>query len=137
MFGKLIEQVRQKSVIPMIGDGSQIQFLVHNADLCAFIERYATGDLKIEPTILTAANGQPWPFKKLLLEMARAFGKRPKFIPLPWRLIWLALKSAELGGVRLNFRSDSLVSLMNQNPAPDFSPNAKVGLVCRPFEFKI
>lgn len=137
MFGKLVEQVRQKSVIPMIGDGSQIQFLVHNEDLCAFIERYADGEIKIEPTILTAANEQPWPFKQLLLEMARAFGTRSKFIPLPWRLIWLALKSAEVCGVRLNFRSDSLVSLMNQNPAPDFSPNTKVGLVCRPFEFKI
>src|SRR6185312_9740587 len=38
MFGKLVEQIRKKSVIPMIGDGSQIQFLVHNEDLCAFIE---------------------------------------------------------------------------------------------------
>ena len=37
MFGKLTTQVRKSSVIPMIGDGSQIQFLVHNGDLCAFI----------------------------------------------------------------------------------------------------
>ena len=33
MFGKLTAQVRQSSVIPLIGDGSQIQFLVHNEDL--------------------------------------------------------------------------------------------------------
>jgi nucleoside-diphosphate-sugar epimerase len=133
MFGKLVEQVQKKSVIPLIGDGSQIQFLVHNEDLCAFIERYANGEIKIEPGILTAANEQPWPFKQLLLEMAKAFGKNPKFIPLPWRLVWLALKSAEVCGVRLNFRSDSLVSLQNQNPSPDFSGNADVGLNCRRF----
>jgi hypothetical protein len=38
--------------------------------------------------------------------------------------------------LRLNFRSDSLVSLMYQNPAPDFSANAGVGLVCRPFDIQ-
>jgi nucleoside-diphosphate-sugar epimerase len=136
MFGKLAAQVRKSSVIPMIGDGSQIQFLVHNEDLCAFIEKFATGEVETGTKILTAANNQPWPFKKLLLEIARALGKNPKFIPLPWRLVWAGLKSAERCGLKLNFRSDSLVSLMYQNPAPDFSANSKVGLVCRPFEIE-
>jgi nucleoside-diphosphate-sugar epimerase len=136
MFGKLAAQIRNSSVIPMIGDGSQIQFLVHNEDLSAFIEQFAAGKIQITPTILSAANTQPWPFKKLLLEIARGLGKKPKFIPLPWRLVWLGLKSAEVCGLRLNFRSDSLVSLMNQNPAVDFSANAKAGLICRPFEIE-
>ena len=136
MFGKLTAQVRKSTVIPMIGDGSQIQFLVHNEDLSAFIERCANGEIKIIPRILTAANEQPWPFKKLLLEIARALKRKPKFIPLPWRLIWAGLKSAEMCGLRLNFRSDSLVSLMNQNPKPDFSANSQAGLVCRPFEIE-
>ncbi len=134
MFGKLAAQVKKSSVIPMIGDGSQIQFLVHEEDLCTFIARYAGGEVEISPQILTAANGQPWPFKLLLLEIARGLGKKPKFIPLPWRLVWAGLKSAELCGLKLNFRSDSLVSLMYQNPQPDFSANAGVGLACRPFE---
>lgn len=136
MFGKLAAQVRKSSVIPMIGDGSQIQFLVHNEDLSVFVERCAGGDVKIVPRILTAASEQPWAFKQLLLEIARALDKRPKFIPLPWRLVWLGLKSAETCGLRLNFRSDSLVSLMYQNPKPDFSANSQVGLICRPFEIE-
>lgn len=136
MFGKLSAQIKKSSVIPMIGDGSQIQFLVHNEDLCAFAEKFCAGQIELPPQILTAANEQPWPFKKLLLEIARAQDKKVKFIPLPWRLVWLGLKSAEVCGLRLNFRSDSLVSLMNQNPAPDFSPNKKVGLICRPFEIE-
>jgi nucleoside-diphosphate-sugar epimerase len=136
MFGKLAAQVRKASLIPMIGDGSQIQFLVHNEDLTAFIERCASGQLKVSPQILTAANEQPWAFKQLLLEIARALGKKPKFIPLPWRLVWAGLKSAELCGLKLNFRSDSLVSLMYQNPRPDFSPNKAAGLTCRPFQIE-
>jgi nucleoside-diphosphate-sugar epimerase len=138
MFGRLAAQVHQSSVIPLIGDGSQIQFLVHNEDLSEFIERYANGEINggrpQGPQILTAANEQPWPFKRLLLEIARALDKKPKFIPLPWRLVWLGLKSAELCGLKLNFRSDSLVSLMHQNPAPDFSANAAAGMVCRRFQ---
>jgi nucleoside-diphosphate-sugar epimerase len=136
MFGKLAAQVRKSSVIPMIGDGSQIQFLVHNEDLSTFIERYAGGEIKIAPGILTAANEQPWAFKQLLLEIARALDKKPKFIPLPWRFVWTGLKTAELCGLKLNFRSDSLVSLMYQNSRPDFSANPKVGLNCRSFEIQ-
>jgi nucleoside-diphosphate-sugar epimerase len=132
MFGKLVAQIRKASVIPLIGDGSQIQFLVHHEDLCAFIEKISTGQISPGPQIFTAANAQPWPFKQLLLAIARGLKKKVTFVPLPWRLVWLGLKSAETCGLRLNFRSDSLVSLMHQNPAPDFSPNAAAGLVCRP-----
>jgi hypothetical protein len=64
----------------------------------------------------------------------RGLDKKVRFISLPWRLVWAGLKTAEACGLRLNFRSDSLVSLMHQNPAPDFSPNAAAGLICRPFE---
>ncbi|HEY4415422.1 MAG TPA: NAD-dependent epimerase/dehydratase family protein [Verrucomicrobiae bacterium] len=134
MFGKLTTQVRQSTIIPMIGGGSQIQYLVHQEDLSNFIEDCASRAGRISPRILTAANEQPWAFKRLLQEIARALGKNPKFVPLPWRLVWAGLKSAELCGVRLNFRSDSLVSLMYQNPNPDFSLNAEAGLICRPFE---
>jgi len=134
MFGRLAEQVRKSNVIPLIGDGSQIQFLVHEEDLSGFVEPYCAGKTTPALKLYTAAHAEPWPFKKLLLAIARGLGRQPKFIPLPWRFIWLGLKSAETLGVRLNFRSDSLVSLMYQNPRPDFSPNAAAGLVCRPFD---
>jgi nucleoside-diphosphate-sugar epimerase len=136
MFGRLVGQVRQSSVQPIFGGGSQIQFLVHNEDLAVFIEKFTAGKIPAGPPLLSAAHAQPWPFKSLLLEIARGLDKKIRFIPLPWRLVWAGLKSAETCGLRLNFRSDSLVSLMHQNPNPDFSPNAQAGLVCRPFEIE-
>lgn len=136
MFGKLAEKTKKSSLMPMIGSGSQIQYLVHNEDLCAFIEKFASGAVETQPRIVTAAHEHPWRFKDLIRQVAGAQGKKPAFIPVPWRAVWLALKSAELCGLRLNFRSDSLVSLMYQNPAPDFSPNAGLGLVCRPFNIQ-
>jgi nucleoside-diphosphate-sugar epimerase len=136
MFGKLVAQVRRSSVIPMIGDGSQIQFLVHNEDLCSFIERCADDEIKIAPRIFMAANERPWAFKELLLEIARGQNKKIKFVPLPWRFVWAGLKAAEMAGLKLNFRSDGLISLMHQNPRPDFSANAAAGLACRPFQIE-
>jgi nucleoside-diphosphate-sugar epimerase len=135
MFGKLTAQVRQSSVIPMITAGAHIQ-LVHNEDLSAFIGRYAGGETKTFPFVLTAAHEQRWAFRALLLEIARRLGKKIKFVPIPWRLVWAGLKSAEACGLRLKFRSDSLVSLMYQNPNPDLSPNAAAGLACRPLQIE-
>ena len=134
MFGKLTDQVRNASWIPLIGDGSQVQFLVHHEDLCTIVEFSASGSVTISTKVITAANSTPWSFKELLLEIARRFNKNIKFVPLPWRLVWMGLKSAEICGLRLNFRSDSLVSLMHQNHAPDFSTNYDYGLACRPLE---
>jgi nucleoside-diphosphate-sugar epimerase len=136
MFGKLVAQVRKSSVIPLMGDGSQVQFLVHHEDLAAFIEKFTAGEIEIAPGVLTAAHDRPWLFRQLLSEIARGLDKKIKFVPLPWGLVWAGLKTAEVCGLRLNFRSDSLASLMHQNPKPDFSPNAAAGLICRPFEIQ-
>jgi nucleoside-diphosphate-sugar epimerase len=133
MFGRLSAKIRRSSVVPLAGSGSQIQFLVHSDDLCAFVEKFGAGNVDTPPRVVTAAHERPWPFKELVREIARSADKKPMFIPLPWRAVWLALKSAELCGLKMNFRSDSLVSLMYQNPTPDFSPNPALGLLCRPF----
>jgi hypothetical protein len=45
----------------------------------------------------------------------------------------MVLRCLELGGVRLSFRSDSLLSLVNQNPDPDFSATHGLGLALRTF----
>jgi nucleoside-diphosphate-sugar epimerase len=136
MFGKLINQVRHAPFIPLMGDGSQIQYLLHLEDLARFLEQHASQSSEIFPNILTAANERPWPFKELLQEIGRRVNKTPKFVKAPWKMLWLALKSAETCGLRLNFRSDSLVSLMHQNPFPDFSPNAALGLACRSLDLQ-
>jgi nucleoside-diphosphate-sugar epimerase len=135
MFGKLAAQVRKSPVIPMICGGAHLH-LVHDEDLSAFIGRYAGGETKSFPFVLTAAHERRWAFRELLLEIARGLGKKIKFVPLPWRLAWAGLKSAEACGLKLNFRSDSLVSLMHQNPHPDLSPNAEAGLACRPLQIE-
>ena len=135
MFGKLSEKLKKSSIVPVVG-GSQVQYLVHNEDLSAFIEKFASGNVEIPPRILTAANEKPWPFKQLIIEIARAQGKKPMLISVPWRLVWLVLKTAEACGLKLNFRSDNLIGFIYQIRAPDFSAHARFGLACRPFDIQ-
>ena len=51
-----------------------------------------------------------------------------RFIKVPWRPVWLVIKGCELLHVPLKFRSDSLVSLMNQNLEPSFELTRRLGL---------
>jgi len=137
MFGKLIHQVEKASVLPLFGGGSQIQYLVHEADLCAFIGDCAEGKVSPPATPVIIANEQPWTFRQILEAIARANEKTLSFIPVPWRLVWAAIKGAELCRVPLNFRSDSLVSLIYQNPRPSFAEQRELKIVCRPFAMRV
>jgi nucleoside-diphosphate-sugar epimerase len=136
MFGKLIEQVKKARVLPLFGGGSQIQYLVHEADLCAVICDCAEEKFSPPETPVTIAHEQPWTFRQILETIARAKGKKLSFIPVPWRLVWAAIKCAELCRVPLNFRSDSLVSLIYQDPKPSFAEQRGLKIACRRFVFK-
>ena len=48
---------------------------------------------------------------ELLRSLASGSGAAPRFFPVPWRIVWLGLRCAEMLGVTPPFRSDSLRSL--------------------------
>lgn len=135
MFGRLVQQVDHARVLPLFGGGAQIQYLVHDEDLVNFICDCTAGKISAQPGPVTVAHEQPWRFRQLLEAIARAKKKRVSFIPIPWRMVWAGLKFAEQGGASLNFRSDSLVSLMRQNPNPSFALQRSLNIRCRPFSF--
>jgi nucleoside-diphosphate-sugar epimerase len=133
MFGRLVAQVEQARVLPLIGGGGQLQHLVHEQDLSRQICGWAAGTLTAPANPVTLAHEQPWPFRQILEAIARSRGKRLTFVPVPWRGVWMALKLAEALGRPLRFRSDSLLSLMYQNPSPSFAAQQALGIRCRPF----
>ena len=136
MFGKLIGQVEGAKILPLFGGGAQIQYLVHEQDLSAFICDCTEGKISPPATPVTIANEQPWTFRQILETIARARGKSISFVPMPWRLVWAAIKGAELCRVPLNFRSDSLVSFIYQNSKPSFAEQRELKIACRPFAMK-
>jgi hypothetical protein len=137
MFGRLVQQVEHTRVLPLFGGGAQIQYLVHDEDLVNFIGDCAAGKIPAPSGPVTVAHERPWQFRQVLEEIARSKGKHLSFVPAPWRLVWAALKCAEMSGLRLDFRSDSLVSLMHQNPNPSFALQRSLKIPCRPFELGV
>jgi nucleoside-diphosphate-sugar epimerase len=133
VFGKLADQAGRSRIIPLIGGGRQLQYLVHDADLGTFVARAVAGEIPAEAGPVLLAHEEAWTMRRLMETMAAAHGRRPLLVPVPWRAVWVGLKSLEMLGLPAPFRSDSLVSLIHQNPAPDFSAARCLNATCRRF----
>lgn len=133
MYGSLDAQVKKSAVVPLIGGGHQVLYLVHEEDLADVALRFCAGEFPAPREPVTAADRQPWTFRGILEDIAKRAKLQRKFLPVPWQPVWLALKTAETLGLRLGFRSDSLVSLMNQDPHPDFTRGQAIAFQPRPY----
>ena len=134
MFGQLVAQVRASKIVPVFQNGSQIQYLTHQGDLCQMLYEYAFQSAGTVNEPVTAAHEQPWRFRKLLEEIAAREGRRLRFVNVPWRLVWLVIKGFEIFHLPFKFRSDSVISLVSQNPNPSFNAKRQAGFKFRPFE---
>jgi nucleoside-diphosphate-sugar epimerase len=134
IFGNLVASVAKSKTVPLLGDGSQVQYLSHEADLCKVVCDYAAGRIGPFGGPVAAANDRGWPFREILQELAKAQGSRARFVRVPWRLAWLGLRCCELCHVQLKFRSDSLIGLVYSDPNPPFEPARRAGLRFREFD---
>ena len=134
MFGRLVGQVRNARFVPIIWGGRQVQYLLHDEDLGNVVQGCLDGRMPAGVEPITVAHEQGWELKEVLVQIARALGKRVTFLPVPWQLAWLGMKGLELAGARPNFRSDSLISMVYQNPCPSFALVKSLGFECRPFQ---
>jgi len=132
MFGALAKQVTQSKVIPLIGSGRYPQYLLHEDDLAHTILSAARGEWKCE-TPVTVAHARPWLLRDLIRTIANRQKKNVKLLPVPWPGVYAGLKAAEFLGMKMKFRSDSVLSLVFQNPAPDFSEADRLQLERRPY----
>ncbi len=131
MVGSMTRLVRDRTILPMVGNGNHELYLCHVDDLCRLVleaARRPSGEIRAP---LVAAAEQSLTFKRILQRLAAAQGKRVVLVPVPWRLIWLGLVVVERLGLNLRFRSDSLIGLVNSDPHPDFSATRSLGLSFR------
>jgi nucleoside-diphosphate-sugar epimerase len=125
-----LKKLARLPVIPLPGGGRQNLFTIRAEDLAqAFLQVLEHYDG--EPVNL--AYPEPVSLAGMMHTFARQQRTRAVFLPVPWRMLWAPLRAAEAAGVNIKFRSDSLVSLMNQNPAPDFRRLVEWGIVLRAF----
>jgi nucleoside-diphosphate-sugar epimerase len=133
MFGRLVRQVRNSRVLPLLTGGRQLQYLLHEEDLGQLILDLLERKLPSHGEPIAAAHEQGWELKEILKAIGRGLSRPVVFFPVPWRAAWLGLKVLELAGVRTNFRSDSLLGMVYQDPNPSFAAAKALGLRCRPF----
>ena len=132
MFGSLARSA-SAGLVPLVGGGSYPQYLIHEQDLWELCSRFCQGDLQNPGKPVVAAASKPWPMRDLLAELARRQGRHPRFVPVPWQPVWAGLRLAEMAHVPVPYRSDSVVSLVHQDPKPDFSSLRTVGIAARDF----
>ena len=134
MFGSLQQSVAKSAIVPLIGSGNYLQYLVHEDDLCELLLKIARGEVDFRPAPMVAASPRGWRLRDLLGRLAATQHRSVRFLPIPWRPIWLGLKTLEIAGLPTQFRSDSVISLVRQNPAPDFSVADRIGHSFREFD---
>ena len=120
LFATLCRAVHALPVVPMIGRGDFPQYLVHHDDLARLIVEVAAGNIALPARPQSAANPQPFLFVDIVKQIAALHGRRPMILPVPWRAIYLAMVCAERVGLRLSFRSDSMLGLVFSNRSPSF-----------------
>jgi hypothetical protein len=92
---------------------------VHEEDLAELVFALCQEEkMRAEP--IAAAAGEAIAFRELLRRLAARHGRKPVFLPVPWRVILAGLKTMEWAGLNPPFRSDSLMGFVFQNPEPDF-----------------
>lgn len=107
-------------VLPMIGDGSYPQYLAHDEDLARLVFLLCQRETPVDPKPISAANPEKVALRDIIRRIAARKGRSVHFIPVPWRLIYAGLKVLEMLRLPAPFRSDSLIGMVYQNPAPDF-----------------
>jgi nucleoside-diphosphate-sugar epimerase len=119
LFGALVAAVSGAPFAPLIGGGWQRLFVTHDERLCELIAAITSGRFAPQGPVF-AAHELPTTLRAIAVQLAQADaqaeGRRLRVLPVPERLAYLGLRSAELAGLSLSFRSDSLLSLANPIP---------------------
>lgn len=117
LFAGLRSMATKLPFIPVIDGGRQQLFLVHVDDLCEALLKIAFDDsLTAASEPISLAASRPLELREILGQLAQQAGKKSRFLHVPSVLLFPAMKLAESIGLKLPFRSDSLVSIRNRNP---------------------
>jgi nucleoside-diphosphate-sugar epimerase len=115
LFGAMAAAVSGAPFAPLIGGGWQRLFVTHDEHLCELLAAITSGRFAPQAPVF-AAHELPTTLRAIAVQLAQAHGHRLRVLPVPQRLAYLGLRSAELAGLSLSFRSDSLLSLANPIP---------------------
>jgi nucleoside-diphosphate-sugar epimerase len=127
-----LQRVTKLPVVPVLG-ARYTQYVVHEDDLGAAVAALAAAPA-VTPGPISVAHPTRVSMRALLDGLARAAGRRCRTVPVPWRVVYGALRAGELARVPLPFRADSLLGLVHPAPALVGGDTlAALGVTVRPF----
>jgi len=118
MFGALRRAVERLPVVPLVAPADLRISLVCEDDLVVLLERLLDRWPDESGRLFIAAARHTLTFVELLRSLSPSAGASRHFVPVPWILAWLGLRSLELFGATPPFRSDSLLSLVRADTDP-------------------
>lgn len=121
MFGKLARAAGTLPILPLVDAGEQKLALSQSEDLAVGIVDYCQGSAEAPLGAQITAYPELLTFRKILEHLAEQAGRNPRFFSFPGWASLAGLRSAEFLNISLPFKSDSLVSLLHQDPSPIFS----------------
>jgi nucleoside-diphosphate-sugar epimerase len=133
LVGAIARAISGSRFVPLIGGGGQTLYTCHEDDLVALFDRLLVVD-SVPTGPIVAASDTGVSLRQIAHILAARKKKTIVGVPVPWQAVWLALRSAEALGVKLAFRSDSVLSLTALAKAPDFSPTRSLGAPFRAFD---
>jgi nucleoside-diphosphate-sugar epimerase len=134
MVGALAKVAGSLPIIPLPGNGLQKFYPCSIEDLAVCIDHLANRSDSLKNLgPITAASEKFIYLREILNYYAKKSGKKPLFIPIPCFPIYFVIRLVECLGIKLRFRSDAFLSLMNLNENPDFEVTRRLGLRFRNF----
>lgn len=134
MVGILSKLVRALPLVPVLVGDDRPLYLAHQDDAVELIALVAAGAEEAACEPLVAAATDPHSLREVLAAIASAQGKRRLFFRVPWRLVFLALRSLEVAHLPPPMRADSALSIGTLDPNPFDSGAAPASVAFRRFE---
>lgn len=126
IYQRLSRMAHRLPMLPLFGGGRQKLAFSHVEDLAAGLETFCRGEDPSSSEAIVTAFPKLFTFREILETLARLEGKKPHFFPLPAWAVLSGLRLAELLRLPVPFKSDSLVSLLHQDPSPVFSSRIRL-----------
>ena len=121
MFGKLAHAAGTLPILPLVDGGEQKLALSQAEDLAVGVVDYCQGSAESPLEAQITAYPELLTFRTILEGLTKQAGRNPRFFSVPGWAPLAGFRGAEFFKIPLPFKSDSLVSLLHQDPSPTFS----------------
>jgi nucleoside-diphosphate-sugar epimerase len=127
MTGSLRKMIRLP-LVPLVAGNVPLYF-VSDVDLVRAVAAFADAETLASHPI-GVAYPTPIRFREFLVALAAGDGRRPRFVPFPWRVLYAILRAGETMRLPMPFRADSLLALAKPAPSlPGLTELERLGVV--------